>query len=430
MGEAEGARDAIDLDDEAVERALLEVAEAIEGRAESVAEEMVAHQQGLPAYRDPPPELAREMHEHSLGAIHAGIRMLREGAPRLPEELRAVFVALGRQRAEEGFPLHAVVQSFQIGVRVLFEHVLRETLPRGAAAGPLLARALRLAFDVVTNSVALISESYTETRRGIEDRRQQVTGDLLADLVLSGDRLPASKATAAGIRLAPAYLVAAVPAHVPGGDPLDAGARRRMTASLELLRVTRYPGSAWGFLRDALAVILPLDAPEAGGRRTVDGMVADLEGALADRFPHGEPLVGVGRVHPELAGIRAGFEEALVACDVGRRLGRTGRVDYDEVLVHGLVASAPDLAGDLGAVLAPVAAYDAERGGGLVETLRAYLDRGLRADPTAEALGVHRNTVRARLGRIEELTGLRVAEHRLRLELALVAHDIRGEMGD
>jgi hypothetical protein len=45
-------------------------------------------------------------------------------------------------------------------------------------------------------------------------------------------------------------------------------------------------------------------------------------------------------------------------------------------------------------------------GRGLRATLRAYLENGARVDPTAEALGVHPNTVRHRLRRYEEATGL------------------------
>jgi DNA-binding PucR family transcriptional regulator len=49
---------------------------------------------------------------------------------------------------------------------------------------------------------------------------------------------------------------------------------------------------------------------------------------------------------------------------------------------------------------------DAQRGSGLIATLRAYYASGARVDKTADALFLHRNSVRYRLDRIRLLTGL------------------------
>lgn len=56
--------------------------------------------------------------------------------------------------------------------------------------------------------------------------------------------------------------------------------------------------------------------------------------------------------------------------------------------------------------LGPLRRNDSESGGDLVETLRRYLAAGAQVRAAAKALGVHENTVRYRLGRIEHLTGL------------------------
>lgn len=56
--------------------------------------------------------------------------------------------------------------------------------------------------------------------------------------------------------------------------------------------------------------------------------------------------------------------------------------------------------------LGPLRRSDGATGGDLVETLRRYLDSGAQVRATAKALGVHENTVRYRLGRIEHVTGL------------------------
>lgn len=56
--------------------------------------------------------------------------------------------------------------------------------------------------------------------------------------------------------------------------------------------------------------------------------------------------------------------------------------------------------------LGPLRRCDEATGGDLVQTLRRYLECGAQVRATARALGVHENTVRYRLGRIEHLTGL------------------------
>ncbi|MFY9916370.1 MAG: helix-turn-helix domain-containing protein, partial [Nocardioidaceae bacterium] len=64
-----------------------------------------------------------------------------------------------------------------------------------------------------------------------------------------------------------------------------------------------------------------------------------------------------------------------------------------------------------------------EAGSGLLETLTAYLDSSGSIEATGRALFVHPNTVRYRLKRIADVTGLSASEARdaytLRLSLTL-----------
>lgn len=72
-------------------------------------------------------------------------------------------------------------------------------------------------------------------------------------------------------------------------------------------------------------------------------------------------------------------------------------------------------------VLDPVLGYDARHGAGLLETLEAFLDCSGSWSRTADRLHLHVNTVRYRIGRVEELTGrdLRVFSDRVDVFLAL-----------
>jgi purine catabolism regulator len=99
---------------------------------------------------------------------------------------------------------------------------------------------------------------------------------------------------------------------------------------------------------------------------------------------------------------------------------------------YGLLLGAqprPVLEGFVRSVLGPLLDRDRSRSSELVASVRAFIEAGGRWEPGAEALGVHRHTLRYRIRQAEELTGrdLSSAEDRLEMWLALKAGDILGE---
>jgi DNA-binding PucR family transcriptional regulator len=91
------------------------------------------------------------------------------------------------------------------------------------------------------------------------------------------------------------------------------------------------------------------------------------------------------------------------------------------------LSSDPGKASYYRGLLAPLLRYDREHHGDLVKTLDAYLRHGGNASRTANALYVHRNSLRYRLARIQALTDLDYddADSRLALQVALLLS--RGE---
>jgi DNA-binding PucR family transcriptional regulator len=77
--------------------------------------------------------------------------------------------------------------------------------------------------------------------------------------------------------------------------------------------------------------------------------------------------------------------------------------------------------------LGPVMDYDREHGTQLLETLSAYMECNGNIPEVAAILHVHKHTVRYRLRRITELTGLDVTrfEDAAQLYLALTATELR-----
>lgn len=71
--------------------------------------------------------------------------------------------------------------------------------------------------------------------------------------------------------------------------------------------------------------------------------------------------------------------------------------------------------------LGPLLDYDRTKNSDLVRTLSQYLECGGNYDETAAALIIHRSTLRYRLGRIKEITGLDLHDVNNRLNLHLAA---------
>lgn len=125
------------------------------------------------------------------------------------------------------------------------------------------------------------------------------------------------------------------------------------------------------------------------------------------------------------------YREALQAMDVGERL-QLGRqiVEFNSLGVYQLLSELEDIPtveNFSNQIISPLAKYDEEHRGSLVQTLEAYFDNHGNISRTAENLFVHRNTLLYRMDRIQELTGqdLDNANMRLALHLSLKVWQLR-----
>ncbi|NUT45950.1 MAG: PucR family transcriptional regulator [Saccharothrix sp.] len=123
------------------------------------------------------------------------------------------------------------------------------------------------------------------------------------------------------------------------------------------------------------------------------------------------------------AGLRGAAEEASHARRLGeRRTGRTCVVAGEEIALHQLLlAGVPEeLRRSLRRrLLGPVLDYDAEHGSDLVGTLRVFLDCSGSWTTAAARLHVHVNTLRYRVGRVEDLLGVDLSDFAERVDLYL-----------
>ncbi|HEX6262120.1 MAG TPA: PucR family transcriptional regulator ligand-binding domain-containing protein [Actinomycetota bacterium] len=155
----------------------------------------------------------------------------------------------------------------------------------------------------------------------------------------------------------------------------------------------------------------------------------ELRREVAGKLRSSVRLGAGSAVRPTQAG--TSLREASYALKVARLEGRDS-ADFRALGTYRLLLSLqePDaLRAFADSVLAPLDRYDADHGGELVPSLRAFLEHNARWESAAGELFVHRHTLRYRMRKVEELAGrdLGSAHDRMEFWLALRARDLLRE---
>lgn len=212
--------------------------------------------------------------------------------------------------------------------------------------------------------------------------------------------------------------------------PDDAESLGVIRAALETAVSGYQPRAAVTELHDAGAIAVLLPAPDGDATRR---RATELGRRLAEEERLSGIAVGISERHIGWQGVAQAFRQAYFAL----RLGATGAVPravVDSGVPGGLgiyqllypLWQSETLHTFSQEVLGGLVAYDEKRGGGLVQTLEAYLDLGGGMQEIADRLFIHRNSLIYRLRRIEELTERSLSDphDRLLLHLALKVRQI------
>ncbi|HEX6117317.1 MAG TPA: helix-turn-helix domain-containing protein [Solirubrobacterales bacterium] len=142
--------------------------------------------------------------------------------------------------------------------------------------------------------------------------------------------------------------------------------------------------------------------------------------------------VGRSRLTNDPADLYRAGKEALLAMNVGAAEGIATLAFEDTGSYRLLLPAMSEDPGELerfyAETVAPLAAYDEQYETDLVTTVETYLDEDGSVTPTAERLFTHRHTVRYRLERVKEVTGLDLTstEGREKVGLGLKAMRVLG----
>jgi sugar diacid utilization regulator len=303
--------------------------------------------------------------------------------------------------------------------------------PRGDPPPPALVR-------MVGTLIALEVERSRAPERASEAAVASFVCDLLERRVTDRDNIVA-RGNELGADLSSGASVIVARAHPH--RPEEGDWRARVLAMAE--RGAR--GVAPGALAAPVQVAVPRAAHATGAAELVV-IVPAQDPALADRVAESlrreldsnlhsfTTVIGVSRPAADPVDVhRAGFE-ALLAANVAEAQASTLLSFEDTGAYRLLLPAMSDDPGELERfheeTVAPLLAYDDQYETELVRTLETFLDEDGSVARTSEKLFTHRHTIRYRLERVRELTGLDVSstDGRERLGLGLKAMRVLGIM--
>ena len=289
--------------------------------------------------------------------------------------------ALGRGEARSGRSMVALLAAYRIGARESWRQFSRAAVETGVPAGT-MARFAELVFAYIDELSAASAAGHSDELATTGRVRERYL-DLLVRALLAGEseqRL-GEAADRAGWRPPPTLAAVLLPT----------GHASRAVTNLDdrALRTDELPGLSPDEQSDLTLLLVP-DA-DGAGRAGVTRALRGLDASLGPAKPW------------TLA--RLSYQRVLRA----RRLalpGPDGTIDTEEHLTALVVTADPDALADLRArVLAPLAGLRPATTERLAETLHAWLLYRGRRDEVAQALHVHPQTVRYRVGQLRELFG-------------------------
>lgn len=163
------------------------------------------------------------------------------------------------------------------------------------------------------------------------------------------------------------------------------------------------------------------------GQREVTALIAAVRRAVWDLPRDWETHAGIGRAAQGTAGLATTFREAYDAMAVARDADGPSACHVDELDVSRILAvwrRSEAVRAWADEALAPLRGTDNLP---VLRTLSVYLDHGRSVKETAERLGVHRNTVTARVARAQELLTVDLDDPDQRLALQIAARTKLGE---
>ena len=385
-----------------------------------------------------PHEAAAGLDLSSLDAVTAAV----EGGAGLPEVVRAAARALdaslvlvdragqvlavaARSPADErslmGDAPDVDVAELRVADRTVGQLRMRLRSPAGAAM-------VRIVATLVASEVERVRAPERASREAVGAFLQQVLArgfSSRGDLLARAQELAIEQLDQGGT-----IVVARAHAHVPTDDgwrarvlaTAERGARAVVSGAVATLRERAETVGA------EVVVVIP-GGDEDAAARAADAVLRELSAALTGHTF----AVGRSRVATDPLALDKAGNEALLAANVAEGDEERPVLAFDDTGAYRLLLTAmsedpAELQRFYAETVEPLVAYDEQYATDLVQTVEAFLDADGNVAGTAARLFTHRHTIRYRLERVRELSGLDVGstDGREKLSLGLKAMRVLG----
>jgi sugar diacid utilization regulator len=367
--------------------------------------------------------------------IRASARALDDASLALTDRSGAVLAVAARSPADERGLMGDAAGVEVYDLRVADEQVGQLRVRSRADGDPPSPMVLRLILTLVASEV----QRLRAPARASELAVAEFLHDLLGRRVVAADELVA-RAAEIGVDLSAGAAVVVVRAqlHVP----TEEGWRERVVTVAERGARAAVPtavaassgraGAGAEFIGSEVVILVPSD-DAAAAERVGEGVLRELGASL----PGHSFALGRSRFAADPADLPRAGNEALLAANVaeGDATAEEGPrvMAFDDTGAYRLLLSAmsedpAELQRFYAETIEPLVAYDEQYETDLVITVEAFLDADGNVAGTAQRLFTHRHTIRYRLERVRELSGLDVGstDGREKLSLGLKAMRVLG----
>ncbi|MFI5780001.1 PucR family transcriptional regulator [Nocardia sp. NPDC051570] len=396
--------------------------ETLEQIVDRLDRELVARMPEL-ADRDIRRDLAASTHAHALVML-GGLAQDRADYP-VPQQAHDFARTLARRGHDLRLLLRVYHQGHQAVMDYLTELLDQRQLPFDIERSVLM-RLFDRSLRWVSTSVEELTDTYIEEReRGLRAALNQRT-ELVRALLAGADADIDQASARLGYRLGGRHLACVLwtDESMPGSMPQsDNGFGAGVGDSEVLGLLDRTVARVAAALGGGSVLTVP-----AGASALWAWIAVESDAVRVPAMIEAPVRIAIGAPAAGIAGFRDGHREAVAARQVAERAaGEIGRMlHYPEVEVAYLAgADEAAMRALIARELGPLAAMDVNSAR-LRETLHAYLRSHRSPDAAAKRLGVHKNTVRYRIQRIEELLTHPIEQRSLRLEIALECAAVYG----
>ncbi|MEM9532573.1 MAG: helix-turn-helix domain-containing protein [Pseudomonadota bacterium] len=366
------------------------------------------------------PEIPAELTVHCAEHVAEMSRLIQGG-----DVDSFAFVAQNaRRRAEQHFPLEAILHAYRCGQRV-FTRFFRELAGDGPKAPQALDAIIDLTLDYTDAISTVCTNAYVGQVRLMADLESDRRGQLL-DMVLHGYDESDGRANRAlgdaGYLDRRRVFCVVVARSVDPAEMLNPHRARRLAKALDDAFADQ-PTHRLVDLRDNQVVAVLSSIHRVSGW-TMPAESASARAAQTLTTLGNAVLVGLSPDLHHTARIPNGFRQARIALELAGVDQRVVRFEALSLRQMALKYAADELRPVLPEWVAAFLKRDDESGLVLSDTLKAYADVSMNILKAAAVLSVHPNTVYSRLERIKDASGLEPRSFHQLNEL-LIACDCR-----